>query len=219
MTFDISPHLRSRFHELRLVSLESTVKVSEASPALLNLIGESTTRIVKSLDVTEISSLPKIKAAKDAYRALGKDPSRYRPSAEALLRRLASGKDLYFINNVIDILNLISMETGISIGGYDGDQIEWPALLDTGRPDEPYEGLGRGLLNIEKMPVLRDRRGPFGSPTSDSVRSSVTARTTCFVMVFFDFGQWRDMEDVVRRTSLLLEEYAAGNSFQTSICK
>jgi DNA/RNA-binding domain of Phe-tRNA-synthetase-like protein len=219
MTIEITPHLRSGLPALRLVSLESSVEVRDSAQDLLNLIGESTTRMVKSLDVAEISSLPNIKAAKDAYRALGKDPSRYRPSAESLLRRLASGKDLFFINNVIDILNLISIETGISIGGYDGDRVEWPAVLDTGRPDEPYEGLGRGLLNIEKMPVLRDRHGPFGSPTSDSVRSSVTAKTTHFVMVFFDFGAWQAMEDVVRRTSLLLEEYAGGASFKTSAFK
>jgi DNA/RNA-binding domain of Phe-tRNA-synthetase-like protein len=219
MTIEITPHLRSGLPALRLVSLESSVEVRDSAQDLLNLIGESTTRMVKSLDVAEISSLPNIKAAKDAYRALGKDPSRYRPSAESLLRRLASGKDLFFINNVIDILNLISIETGISIGGYDGDRVEWPAVLDTGRPDEPYEGLGRGLLNIEKMPVLRDRHGPFGSPTSDSVRSSVTAKTTHFVMVFFDFGAWQAMEDVVRRTSLLLEEYAGGASFKSSAFK
>jgi DNA/RNA-binding domain of Phe-tRNA-synthetase-like protein len=219
MTIEITPHLRSGLPALRLVSLESSVEVRDSAQDLLNLIGESNTRMVKSLDMAEISSLPNIKAAKDAYRALGKDPSRYRPSAESLLRRLASGKDLFFINNVIDILNLISIETGISIGGYDGDRVEWPAVLDTGRPDEPYEGLGRGLLNIEKMPVLRDRHGPFGSPTSDSVRSSVTAKTTHFVMVFFDFGAWQAMEDVVRRTSLLLEEYAGGASFKTSAFK
>jgi DNA/RNA-binding domain of Phe-tRNA-synthetase-like protein len=128
---------------------------------------------------------PAIAATRGAYRKLGKDPSRYRPAAEALFRRVLQNKALPSINNVIDINNLISLETGISIGSYDRDRLTPPLTLDIARSGQTYEGIGRGSLNLEGLAVLADRDGPFGSPTSDSTRSMVDERTTRLLMVFY----------------------------------
>ncbi|NNF33545.1 MAG: hypothetical protein HKN68_05530 [Saprospiraceae bacterium] len=144
--------------------------------------------------------------ARSAYKALGKEPSRYRPSAEALRRRLKSGKSLYKISPAVDIINIISIESGISIGGYDFENVNPPISLRSGG-NEPYEAVGRGLLNIAQLPCLYDTIGPFGSPTSDSVRTMIKDETSEFLMVFYDFGSYSLTEKFVNRAGELLEKY------------
>src|SRR5690606_6697174 len=126
-----------------------------------------------------------IAAARRAYKAFGKDPSRYRPAAEALMRRVALGKGMYRVNNVVDTSNLVSMTTGISIGAYGAGTLRPPLTFRKGREGELYEGIGRGSLNIADLPVLADEAGAFGSPTSDSARSMITPETMGVLMVLF----------------------------------
>ncbi|MCB0515919.1 MAG: phenylalanine--tRNA ligase beta subunit-related protein [Chitinophagales bacterium] len=151
-----------------------------------------------------------VDATRKAYKLLGKDPSRYRPSAEALRRRIAKGQSLYSINNVVDILNAISAHSGFSIGGYDVAKIEGNNIfLSIGTADDVYEALGRGLLNIEYLPVLRNTEGrAFGSPTSDSVLTSIDAQTQDFLWVFFDFGGG-SFAPIISLAQNLLTEFAA----------
>lgn len=144
--------------------------------------------------------------ARSAYKALGKEPSRYRPSAEALRRRIKSGKSLYKISPAVDIINLISIESGVSIGGYDFDSIQSPIVFKPGG-DEPYQAVGRGMMNIAHLPCLYDRMGPFGSPTSDSVRTMITEETQELLMVFYDFASYPFMEKYINRATKLLEKY------------
>lgn len=126
-----------------------------------------------------LKQIPSIEATRTVYRKLGKDPSRYRPSGEALVRRVLQGKDLYQINTAVDLINLASIEYGYSIGGFDRSKIEGDTLrLGVGRKDEPYEGIGRGMLNIEGLPVYRDKIGGIGTPTSDHERTSLSLDTT-----------------------------------------
>lgn len=130
-----------------------------------------------------------IEATRRAYRALGKDPSRYRPSNEALVRRYLQGKSLYQVNTLADITNLASIHFGYSIGGFDADKIKGETLtLGVGRNGEPYEGIGRGPLNIEFMPVYRDEIGGIGTPTSDNERTKldVTSRRILFIVNAYD---------------------------------
>ena len=118
--------------------------------------------------VDDIKLLPSIAATREAYRRCGKDPSRYRPSAEALCRRVLRGLQLYQIDTLVDIINLVSMKSGYSIGGFDADKFQGEVLtLGIGKAGEPYEGIGRGMLNIEGLPVYRDAIGGVGTPTSD----------------------------------------------------
>lgn len=119
------------------------------------------TRELRAGETAEsIKQQPAIAATREAYKRCGKDPSRYRPSAEALRRRLMRGLELYQIDTLVDLINLVSLRTGYSIGGFDADKIQGDSLeLGIGRAEEPFEGIGRGTLNIEGLPVYRDRAG------------------------------------------------------------
>ena len=126
----------------------------------------------------DIKQQPAISATREVYKRCGKDPSRYRPSAEALRRRLMRGIDLYQIDTLVDLINLVSLRTGYSIGGFDADKIQGINLeLGVGRAEEPFEGIGRGVLNIEGLPVYRDAIGGIGTPTSDHERTKMDLGT------------------------------------------
>lgn len=184
----VSEILKEKVPGLQLFCIETDVVLSETPDQLWQLISEKCRELNGNLKVEEISSLPAIKASRQAYKLSGKDPARYRLSAEALLRRAVKDKELYRINNVVDLLNLVSISTGFSIGGYDADKISGKIEFGIGLKDEPYTGIGRGTLNIEGLPVFRDALGAFGTPTSDSERTSVTANTQRFLMVIIGFG-------------------------------
>jgi DNA/RNA-binding domain of Phe-tRNA-synthetase-like protein len=135
-------------------------------------------------------------------------------SAEALLRRVVQGKGLYRVNNVVDLLNLVSVSTGFSIGGYDAEKIAGEVVFGIGRENEPYEGIGRGELNIESLPAFRDNLGAFGTPTSDSVRTSVTWNTKRFLMIIIDFGALPELEDATELAVNLLKKYAGATNME-----
>ena len=184
----ISGEIRKVIPEIRLGCIKAAVEILPSSKDLLKHIDEACNDLKDRMQVDEVSRIEIIKNTKDAYRQLGKDPSRYRPSAEALTRRVVQGKGLYQVNNIVDALNVISIKHGFSIGGYDLDRIDGMVELGIGRKDEPYEAIGRGHLNIEHLSILRDRKGAFGSPTSDSGRTMIRGETRDFLMVFFDFS-------------------------------
>ena len=186
MTITIEPSLSKNLPRLVLQGIRCDVVIQPSSSELLDLIANELAIHASVQTPDSIREMETVKATKEAYRVLGKDPSRYRPSAEALLRRVASGKGIYRINNVVDILNLISVKTGFSIGGYDYSGIMGDISMGIGEKDEPYVGIGRGDLNIENLMVFRDELSAFGSPTSDSVRTLVCDRTKTFLMVFIE---------------------------------
>lgn len=138
----------------------------------------------EELTTETLKQLPAIEATRRIYRACGKDPSRYRPASEALIRRMLQGKALYQINTLVDVVNLASIKFGYSIGGFDADKFKGNVLtLGIGQPDEPYEGIGRGILNIEGLPVYRDAEGGVGTPTSDHERTKISISTTHLVVL------------------------------------
>lgn len=119
------------------------------------------------------------------YQALGIDPTKTRPSSEALLRRVLQNKPLYRINGLVDAMNLCSLRTLVPFGVYDRARIAGPVVLRAGAAGEGYEGIGRGRVSVEGRPVLADREGPFGNPTADSMRTSVTHGTErAFVVLY-----------------------------------
>jgi DNA/RNA-binding domain of Phe-tRNA-synthetase-like protein len=215
----ISTEFRSAIHEVHLGCLMCDVAVNEECEPLWDEIDRVCNETISIMKVEDISQNPAIAASRKVYRALGKDPARYRLSAEALMRRIVKGYGLYRVNNVVDIVNLVSLKTGFSIGGYDIDKINFPAELSVGRFDDHYEGIGRGELNIESLPVLRDVIGAFGSPTSDSVRTSVTAGTTQFLMVIFGFGNFEGIQHGLNYAETLLLKYAGTTNCQKWISK
>jgi len=210
----ISNELKSRCLGLRLGCIEADVKIDESSIELLTELNTRIQQICESLSIESISKIPTIASSRKAYKACGKDPARYRLSAEALLRRVVSGKGLYHINNVVDQLNLISITTGFSIGGYDADQIEDDIVFGIGDQAEPYSGIGRGELNIENLPVFRDGKGAFGTPTSDSPRTEVKEQTRRFLMILIDFEGDKMLNEAVQMAEHLLKSYCGADRFE-----
>jgi DNA/RNA-binding domain of Phe-tRNA-synthetase-like protein len=170
--------------------------------------------VAASIPFEGISALPNVAAARKAYRSCGKDPARYRLSSEALLRRVVQGKGLYKVNNIVDINNLISMKYHFTIGAFDRDAIAFPVQFRIGQAGEPYEGIGRGELNIENLPVLADALGPFGSPTSDSMRTRTHARMQQLLFCILSFGGASALEPALAETIELLERFADAKNIQ-----
>jgi DNA/RNA-binding domain of Phe-tRNA-synthetase-like protein len=203
----ISPELKNKCPSLRLCCIEADVEVFASSEELLAEINFRNEQLSQSLSIENISNLPAIRASRKAYKACGKDPARYRLSAEALLRRIVSGKGLYQISNVVDQLNLVSITSGFSIGGYDVRQIQGDISFGIGLADEPYFGIGKGELNIEHLPVFRDGLSAFGTPTSDSQRTEVNDQTRRFLMILIDFGGDDQLNKAVDYSVSLLKKY------------
>lgn len=188
-------------------------KSSEALQAYIEAIGKS---IAVRMRIEEVSERKQIAATRDVYRSLGKKPGRYRPSAEALNRRILNGKGWYNINNVVDLLNAISLETGWSIGGYNAAKIEGAIRLGVGQENEPYDAVGRGALNIAKLPLLRDDQGAFGSPTSDSTRTMIDGGTQQFLMIIFDFAGTSSLEEYLAKIGAYYEQFCSASNVQIS---
>jgi DNA/RNA-binding domain of Phe-tRNA-synthetase-like protein len=217
VNISISEKLKCRCPKLRLSCIEADVLVSASVDGLISEIDSRITEIRKTLIVENIAKIPVIEASRKAYKVCGKDPARYRLSAEALLRRIVSGKGIYQISNVVDQLNLVSISTGFSIGGYDAGAIQGEITFGIGLPGEPYSGIGRGELNIENLPVFRDKLGAFGTPTSDSQRTEVTGKTSRFLMVLIDFGGDSQLETATQTSIRLLTEYCQASGINDFI--
>lgn len=141
-------------------------------------------RFRSELTTESLKDMTSIAATRRVYKACGKDPSRYRPASEALIRRMLQGKKLYQRDTLVDLVNLASIAYGYSIGGFDADKFVGNTLtLGIGREGEPYEGIGRGLLNICGLPVYRDAEGGVGTPTSDNERTKMTINTRHLVVL------------------------------------
>ena len=163
-------------------------------------------KVKNTLD--SIKDMPAIQATRTAYKKCGKDPSRYRPSSEALCRKILRGIPLYQIDTLVDLINLVSIRSGYSIGGFDADKIQGDTLvLGIGKADEPYEGIGRGELNIEGMPVYRDAVGGIGTPTSDNERTKMELGTTHLLAIINGYSGQEGLKEAVEYMQTLLREY------------
>lgn len=167
-------------------------------------------RFRQELTTESLKDLPSIAATRRVYKACGKDPSRYRPASEQLIRRMLQGKELYQIDSLVDLINLASIAYGYSIGGFDADKFVGDTLtLGVGREGEPYEGIGRGMLNIAGLPVYRDAEGGVGTPTSDHERTKMTMATTHLVVLINGYdGNEQRVADNAHFIQELLRKYA-----------
>ena len=158
--------------------VEAKVKNSQYCQDLWNEINTLGEEFKNKLTIETLKEISGIAATRRIYRICGKDPSRYRPAAEALIRRILQGKTLYQIDTLVDLINLASMKYGYSLGGFDADKFFGNTLeLGVGKEGEPYEGIGRGMINIQGLPVYRDGIGGVGTPTSDNERTKITINT------------------------------------------
>lgn len=160
---------------------------------------------------TGVELEPMIAAARAMYRGLGIDPTKTRPSSEALLRRLRKGEELPRINSLVDICNWCSVETQIPFGLYDRAQIEGETVtLRRGHEGEGYDGIRKDRVNVSGRLTLVDAAGPFGNPTSDSARTMVTVSTTRVLFVIYAPAGASDAarERAVALTSARVHTYA-----------
>ncbi len=166
-----------------------------------------------------VNEIPNVKESRLAYKAFGKDPSRYRVSSEALIRRIGQGKGLYEVNTVVDVNNLISIESGFSVGSYDADKMEEDLTFRVGRPGETYKGIGKDDINIEGLPVLADEKGAIGSSTSDSERAMITEDAKEVLTLIYSFSNNKDLEKALEYGKKYLEKYAGATDVECWIAE
>lgn len=188
------------------------VAVRETDPALVAEVDAGCAALRTRYAGTPSGDVPGIEDARGLYKALGMDPTKTRPSNEALLRRALKGEPLYRINTLVDALNLASLQSQLPFGLYDLARLEPPVVLRRGNPAESYEGIRKGAVNVEGRPVLVDARGPFGNPTSDSARTSITLETTRALVVLYAPASLSDrrMGEVLDATESLLTRFCGG---------
>ena len=214
---EIESQLKTLCPDLRLGIIQCKVETEENNAALWEVINTSIKKKTNELSIEKIRNLSTIKSSKQGYKTVGKHPSRYRLSAEALLRRIVNEKGLYKINNIVDLLNLVSIESGFSIGGYNADKITGDVKFGIGKKEEDYQGIGKGKLNIEFLPVFRDDIGAFGSPTSDSIRTSIDTECTNFLMIIISFQSEIDLPEAIELATNLLKQFGSATDIETSI--
>jgi DNA/RNA-binding domain of Phe-tRNA-synthetase-like protein len=213
----ISSRVKEKLSDLVLGVIDAEVKNEPFNPELWKEMQEVYTSV--KVGLSEVSSHSEIVASRKAYKACGKDPARYRLSAEALMRRIVKGVDLPQVNTVVDLLNLVSIKTGLSIGGYDKEKILGKILMDIGLRTDEYEAIGRGKFNIENLPALRDELSAFGSPTSDSERTSITLNTKRFLMVIFGFSGENKTVEAMEKSCDLLKKYALNGKIESYLVR
>jgi DNA/RNA-binding domain of Phe-tRNA-synthetase-like protein len=216
LSLTISPDLKAKVPTVAVGWITATVRNTQHDADLWQEIEAIASRF-RGVNMDEARKFPPIKALRDAYRALGNDPTRYRGSNEALVRRISQGKELYRVNTVVEINNLISLETLHSAGTFDFDRVQPPIIFRVGRQGETYSGIGRGEIKIEGLPVFADQLGPFGSTTSDSERTMVRLETTKILMVVISFLGSEGMDGVVQRPAGLLAKYAGATGVETGV--
>ncbi|MBU3935019.1 hypothetical protein KKC00_03600 [Patescibacteria group bacterium] len=208
ITISIDPQLKSAAPNLVLGVVSAPVEVTKKSSPLWVEIDRRIKEVAKEISMAALYNIPQVKALRDAYKALGKDPGRYRGSQEALVRRILQGKGLYQINTIVDINNLVSLETLHSVGAYNVDNIQSPVVFRVGRPGESYKGIGKEVINIAELPLFADVVGPFGSPTSDSERAMITMDAKNIMIVIISFTGPDHLRGQLQRTADLLCNFA-----------
>ena len=175
-TVSIDPDLAALWPDTALGCVYWSAPVLPQEPQLWQFFASNTQpRLAQLLENTELAAMPQIGPSRRAFKAFGRDPGRVRISSEALYRRLRQGKELYRINTAVDANNLVSLETGFSLGTYDLPSLQGDLVLRLGCEGERYAGIGKDTLDLCRMPLLADELGPFGCPCSDSQRAMIIA--------------------------------------------
>jgi len=215
MNVTIDPKLKTKCPRTALGCVTARVEAGASPAALLEEMKARETEIQKLPFPRGVLESPQIVAARAAYKALGKDPARYRGSAEALLRRVVAGKGLPQINSVVDVINLVSVESRLPVGLYDLAHVTGEIVFRAGLAGETYKGIGKYDLNLEGLPLFADNAGPHGSPTSDSERTMVRAATKEVLAVIVSFGGSENLDRWTQRLAALLQQYASGTEIVT----
>ena len=215
-TITIDPSLLKTYPEIRLGCLHFMAAVNPSSDAFWNYLDTEVLPVIRTnIEGKEWGEIPGVRGSRAAYKAFGRNPGRYRVSSEALLRRVRRGDELYHVNSVVDVNNLISVESGLSVGSYDLEQIHGDVVLRKAEAGEGYTGIGKDFLDMENMLVLADEDGIFGSSMSDSTRAMVTEQTKEVLVVIYCFEDSVDLPGLLERAKQVFAQYAEAGQTET----
>lgn len=205
----IDKSLYETYPDIRLGLLQFQAEVKESDVSFWNYMDNEILPDVRTfIEGKEWNEIPGVSGSRKAYKAFGRNPGRYRVSSEALLRRVRRNDELYHINSVVDVNNLISVTSGLSVGSYDLDQIHGPVTFRKAVNGEGYNGIGKDFLDMENMLVLADKEGIFGSSMSDSTRAMVTENTADILTVIYCFDKETNLSDLLIKCKAYFERFA-----------
>ncbi len=214
----IDSRMKELWPAVRVGCLQYQVQVEKKNPELWAYLKKEIYKKAKdAIFDYGINEIPNIKESRAAYKAFGKDPSRYRVSSEALIRRIGQGKGLYEVNTVVDVNNLISIESGFSVGSYDAARMREDLVFRIGEAGETYKGIGKEEIKIDALPVLADEQGAIGSSTSDSERAMITEEAQEVLTLIYSFSDNQDLEKALESGRRYLEQYAKASGIQSWI--
>ncbi|MBP9016488.1 MAG: hypothetical protein KBG17_01925 [Paludibacteraceae bacterium] len=219
MDIIISELIRRACPQLTLSIITCEVENSETPLDLWQEIEEEMEKISSIFTLENIKTRPEISATRQVYKKLGKDPNRYRPSAEALYRRICKGVGIQRVNTLVDIINLISIRSGFSIGGFDAEKIQGDLQLEVGTANDIFQAIGRGILNVEGLPLFKDAAGGIGTPTSDNERTKLTMETRRLLMIINGYSGEKGLQEASEQAKMLLEKYAEAKEVNITFVK
>ena len=206
----VDKNLLKVYPEIRLGLLRFHAEVQASDNQFWSFMNAEVLPLVRNnIEGKEWSEIPGIKGSRAAYRAFGRNPGRYRVSSESLIRRIRRGDELYHINSVVDVNNLISVKSGLSVGSYDLGQVHGAITLRKAEQGEGYTGIGKEFLGMENMIVLADDDGIFGSSMSDSTRAMVTEKADDILVVIYCFENDLDLTSLLEEAKDAFKRYAA----------
>lgn len=217
MKLTIDKRIKDICPAMRIGIVRAKVANSYTDDGLWKELLEACEKIKSGYRLLEINNRPAIAKTRELYKCLGKDPNRYRVSSEALCRRIIRGLELYRINTLVDLINLISIKSGYAIGGFDADKIDGDLTLGVGMKGEHFEAIGRGALNIEGLPVYRDEAGGIGTPTSDEERTKITLDTTFVHININAFAEEMPLSETMEWSVELLKKYTQASEIEMRI--
>ena len=163
--------------------------------------------VKRATQAARSGDVPPLDAARELYRRFGTDPTRMRPSSEALLRRIKKGEPLPRINSLVDVANALSVQLQVPVGLYDLARVKGEDLtVRLGRKDETYEGIGKDRVNVAERICVADAEGPCGNPSADSARTMITTATERAAWIYF----LPVSDDDVDRTAELIAVFGRG---------
>lgn len=213
MNIKIDKSIKNILPDFSILAFKMDVTYDDAD-TLCDLIESTEKKVFNKYTLKDVLKVPLIKEARDGYKKMGKDPSRYRLSCESLLRRIVKGNQLYRINNLVDIGNIISIEVNRSVAVLDYDKIVGDIVIRMGTEEDEYYGIGRGLINVSKIPVYEDLVSPFGSTTSDTERTMIT-KDTKTILLFIIYFKEAEFEEDSKLAISLYEKYANAKNIES----
>jgi DNA/RNA-binding domain of Phe-tRNA-synthetase-like protein len=191
MNLIISKELTAILPNFNVTAYQFTLKNKTAlnkSENVAELLNNISALFCQKYTINDILMIPPIKETRDGYKMLGKDPSHTRPACEALLRRVLNNKGINLLGDVIDLGNILSLCSNRSVCVVDADKIIGDINIRIGTAADSYMGIGRGLINVENIPIYEDDVMPFGCPTSDNIRTAVDETTINFIVMIINFS-------------------------------